>query len=554
MDEIAAQEVVATSNIIKQLLDLHSGTLAISSELDLDLLLQRIVETARRVTCSRYAALGVVGEDGLIELFLTSGISREEREQLGELPRGHGLLGVLIKEGVPIRIPNIGKDPRSVGFPPNHPPMITLLGMPIKYMSRVVGDLYLTDKENGELWSDEDEWLTSMLANHAAIAIGNAYLYRELQQERQQAEADRQRLAVILANLPQGVVVCDARGNITMLNQTAEQMLGFVLGGYVYSRPFVTKHPDGSLYDPADLPLSHTLAQGTPLNGQEMAVERTGSVATTDLLTSTAPLFDANGKLTGAVAVYQDISAIKTVARLKDEFFSMATHELRTPLTSITVSSGLLAEILDVQGGRVASLAHLVDDNVERMRKLVDDLLDLSRLEHNRLTLYRRDFNLCAVIEHTTQEIAPLAERKGQQLIVNGPEDSCEVNADASRIEQIILNLLSNAVKYTPEGGTISLTVQRNADETLVSVTDNGPGIPVNERELVFERFYRTAREASSATSGTGLGLPIAKMLVELHGGRIWVEEAGGGGSVFRFTIPATLLYSCSASATRLAG
>ena len=538
LTEDRVQQIQTSGAIIEGLLELHSGALAISSELDLDRLLQRIVETARRVTRSRYAALGVVGDDGRIDLFLTSGISQEEREQLGELPRGHGLLGVLIKEGKPIRIPNIQKDARSVGFPPHHPPMVTLLGMPLSYMGRVVGDLYLTDKQNGELWSDEDEWLTAMFANHAAVAIGNAYLYRELQQEREHAEADRHHLAVILEDLPEGIVVCDSEGNITILNAKATQMLGFTLGGNVHHRPFITSHADGSPYDDRELPLSRTLAHGAHISGQHIVVQLPAQGEAIDVLTSTAPLLDSSGRLVGAVAVYQDITAIKAVERLKDEFFSMATHELRTPLTSITMSAGLLAELVGGQGGKVAGLARLVDDSAQRMRRLVDDLLDLSRLEHGRLTLYRRNFNLGALIEHASEAIAPLAERKGQQLTVQLPVGDCQVNADPTRIEQVILNLLANAVKYTPPSGHISLTVNQGESETAVSVADDGPGVPEEDRERIFERFYRSQQDAANSASGTGLGLPIARMLVELHGGRLWLEDAPAGGSVFRFSIP----------------
>ncbi len=538
LTEDEVQGLKTSGSIIRQLLALHSGALAISGELDLDRLLQQIVETARRVTRSRYAALGVVGNDGLIDLFLTSGISKQEREQLGELPRGHGLLGVLIKEGKPIRIPNIQEDARSVGFPPHHPPMLTLLGMPISYMGRVVGDLYLTDKENGELWSDEDEWLTAMFANHAAVAIGNAHLYRELQQERERAEADRLRHTVILENLPEGVMVCDTQGNITLLNAIAERMLGLAVGGNVHHRTIATSHADGSPYDDRELPLSRTLAHGDHVGGQHIVVLQPSQGEAIDVLTSTAPLLDSSGRLIGAVAVYQDISHIKAVERLKDEFFSMATHELRTPLTSITMSAGLLAELVAGQGGKVAGLARLVDDSAERMRRLVDDLLDLSRLEHGRLTLYRRDFNLGAVIEHASEVIAPLAERKGQQLTVQLPQGGCRVNADATRIEQVILNLLANAVKYTPAGGRISLSVSNGEAETVIAVADNGPGVLEDDRERIFERFYRSKQNETGRASGTGLGLPITRMLVELHGGRLWLEDASGGGSVFRFSIP----------------
>jgi len=525
----------SSDQLILHLLELHEGALAISSTLELSVILQRVVDTARRLTASRYAALGVVGEDGLITMFITSGIPAEEREVMGELPRGHGLLGVLIKEGKPIRIPNIAADQRSSGFPPNHPPMTTLLGMPIRYLGRVVGDLYLTDKEDGLFWSDEDEWLTGLLASHAAVAISNAYLYHELKLQQEHAEANHRRLAVIMAALPEGIVVCDKAGRVLLLNETAHLLLGWQVGDDVQARPYLTTQPDGSPYTTASLPLVHTLREGVALSGQQMTVSQPhGKVV--DVLTSTAPLLDSSGTLAGAVAVYQDISQITELARLKDEFFSMATHELRTPLTSITMSSGLLAELLLAQGGRVAGLAALVDESARRLGTLVDDLLDLSRLEHGRLRLYCRPFDLCALLNRIVDETLPLAERKSQQLTVIA-DQSCALEADPGRIEQVVLNLIANAIKYTPAGGNIQVSVNYGRGVTTIAVADNGPGIPAHEREHIFERFYRREDEGT-AQAGSGLGLPIARQLVELHGGRLWVEDVPGGGSIFRFTIP----------------
>jgi PAS domain S-box-containing protein len=524
---------------VQQLFELHEAALAISSELDLSRLLQRIVEVARQLTRSRYAALGILGEDGLIDQFLTSGISETEREAIGELPRGHGLLGVLIKEGRPIRIANIGADPRSVGFPPNHPLMITLLGMPILYRGHIVGDLYLTDKENGDLWTDEDEWLTSLLSSHAAIAIANARLYRALEEERRLADAERQRLEVLLENLPEGVMVCDAAGMVTILNPVARQLFGWEVGRHFTDRPVRVQQPDGRTYARADLPLMRTLRDNKHIRGQHLVVDDLDTGRPRDIFASTAPLLDAHGRLTGAVGVYQDITALKEVERLKDDFFSMATHELRTPLTSITMSSGLLAELLAAHGGRVGELARLVAENAQRMRTLVDDLLDLSRLEHGRLVLHRREFDLGTVARHVADQLEPLAERKGQQLAVDIPPTRTEVQADSSRIEQVLLNLLGNAIKYTPAGGTVRVVLTRQGGQAQVAVQDSGPGVALEEREHIFERFYRTQQHEVDRSTGTGLGLPIARMLVELHGGRLWYEDAPGGGSRFCFTLPA---------------
>jgi PAS domain S-box-containing protein len=525
---------------VQQLFDLHEAALAISSELDLSRLLQRIVEVARQLTRSRYAALGIVDEDGLIDQFLTSGLSETEREAIGELPRGHGLLGVLIKEGRPIRIANIGADPRSVGFPANHPIMITLLGMPIIYRGEIVGDLYLTDKENGEMWTDEDEWLTSLLASHAAVAISNAHLYRVLEQERHQADTERRRLEVLLENLPEGVMVCDAAGVVTMLNPVARQLFGWEVGHHFTDRPARIQHPDGSAYVLENLPLMRTLRDEARVRGQHLVVTDPDSGRPRDIFASTAPLHDSEGHLTGAVGVYQDITALKEVERLKDDFFSMATHELRTPLTSITMSSGLLAELLAAHGGRVGELARLVAENAQRMRTLVDDLLDVSRLEHGRLALHRREFDLRDAVRHAVDQIEPLSERKDQQLAVELPPARLAVQADSSRVEQVLLNLLGNAVKYTPLKGAVRVLVDHQDGLAQVTVQDSGPGVAPEERDRIFERFYRTRQHEVDRTTGTGLGLPIARKFVELHGGRLWYEEAPGGGSAFCFTFPAT--------------
>jgi signal transduction histidine kinase len=180
----------------EQLDALRKASLALTEELDLATVLQRVVDQARALVGAKYGALGVLEENGeFIDQFLTSGISSEQRERLGKPPRGHGLLGALIKEGKPIRIPSIASDIRSVGFPPNHPEMRSLLGVPIKFREEILGDLYLTDKRSqlGDvtIFSEQDQNLLEMFASQAAIAIKNAQLYRQSQQLTLLQERDR---------------------------------------------------------------------------------------------------------------------------------------------------------------------------------------------------------------------------------------------------------------------------------------------------------------------------------------------------------------------------
>lgn len=163
-----------------RMLALDDASKALAAELSLEQVLQRIVDAAASIADAQYGALGVVGPDGYLSEFITTGISVEVRESIGALPRGHGLLGVLIRLGRSLRVPNIGKDPRRVGFPPNHPAMTSLLGVPIRIHGQVIGDLYLTDKVGGPEFTEEDQRQIELLAAHAGIAIENARLYRRL--------------------------------------------------------------------------------------------------------------------------------------------------------------------------------------------------------------------------------------------------------------------------------------------------------------------------------------------------------------------------------------
>jgi len=161
---------------------LDRATRAIAGELDLDRVLQLIVDSVRELVGTKYAALGIVDADGRIERFITSGISAELRAQIGPLPEGHGLLGTIIRDGVTLRIPDISKHPDSFGFPPHHPPMHSLLGLPINVGGATVGDFYLTEKLGAAEFSDDDEELVEMFALHAGLAIQNARLHQDLQE------------------------------------------------------------------------------------------------------------------------------------------------------------------------------------------------------------------------------------------------------------------------------------------------------------------------------------------------------------------------------------
>jgi signal transduction histidine kinase len=227
--------------------------------------------------------------------------------------------------------------------------------------------------------------------------------------------------------------------------------------------------------------------------------------------------------------------------RLKSQFLSLVSHELRTPLSSIKASAEVLISTApdDAPEAQVRLLRN-IDRSSDRLGALITDLLDLTRLEGGRLELKREHLDLRDVAEEALATIGPLADGRRQKLSVDVDELPCPVDGDRRRLEQVALNLLTNAVKYSRIGGRIWLSVRRAPGQTIrLEVRDDGPGIRDSDQRMVFERFYRPDTEETRSAPGTGLGLPIARALAELHGGSIELRSEAGRGTSFVVSLPA---------------
>ncbi len=223
--------------------------------------------------------------------------------------------------------------------------------------------------------------------------------------------------------------------------------------------------------------------------------------------------------------------------RLKEAFLSGISHQLLTPITAIRAAVDIL-QTSGIDGSEPgATLLSNIARNTLRLENLVRELLDLAQLRSGTVRLDLKTFDLKSLLEDCVASMQPLVQEKEQTLTLTSPSCQCRVRADRGRLERVPINLLSNACKFTPAGGTINVALRRENGRYVVSVADTGPGIAPGERERVFERFYSRSR-GPQQNAGTGLGLAIAKALVELHGGRIWVESERGHGSVFSFTLP----------------
>ena len=224
---------------------------------------------------------------------------------------------------------------------------------------------------------------------------------------------------------------------------------------------------------------------------------------------------------------------------MKTEFVSLVSHELRTPLTSI---KGYVDLLIDGTVGELEPMQieflEIVQSNTDRLVSLINDLLDISRIEARRMELHLTPVDLQLVVRNVVAMLGPQIAAKGQTLALCGADALPEVVADGNRITQVVTNLLSNAHKYTPSGGHIAITITTEPSALRIAVRDTGVGLTADEQAQLFTKFFRAANPMTQDVGGTGLGLTITRSLVEMHGGQIRVEIAPGAGSEFSFTLP----------------
>jgi two-component system phosphate regulon sensor histidine kinase PhoR len=265
-----------------------------------------------------------------------------------------------------------------------------------------------------------------------------------------------------------------------------------------------------------------------------------GTIRVRTFAVTAAPVLasEKGGTAIGAVLVLHDISELRRLERVRQDFVANVSHEFKTPLTAIrgfaeTLLSGALE---DVDHRR--RFVEIIQDHAERLTRLTDDLLKLSTIEAGRMELDLHTVNPRELLQLTADTAAFAADKKQQTIQIECPKNLPAIRGDAGRLRDVLQNLLDNAVQYTPAEGHIIASAAVDGDEVVFTVADNGIGIPQAEQERIFERFYRVDEGRSREVGGTGLGLSIARHIAEAHGGRVWVESAIGQGSRFHFSVP----------------
>jgi two-component system, OmpR family, phosphate regulon sensor histidine kinase PhoR len=349
-------------------------------------------------------------------------------------------------------------------------------------------------------------------------------------------QQERNRSAAILASMAEGVAVIDAQERLVFCNQAFRRI--FRLGmAPADGRPMIELVREPELLTT----VRRALSGAAPEAGE---LER-GTVLRQSFRVTASPL--QAGETGGAALVLHDITDLRRLERVRRDFVANVSHEFKTPLTAIQgFAETLLGGALEDQTNN-RRFVEIIRTHAARLARLTDDLLELARIESGRIEIDRREVSIAEVAEVCAETTRPRIEHSDLQLELRIPEDLPHVSADPRRLREILQNLLDNATQYTPRGGRIwveaRVTTVAEAGKgafsgVVVTVGDTGIGIPQSDQQRIFERFYRVDAARSREAGGTGLGLAITKHLVELHGGRIWVESEVGRGSQFHFSVP----------------
>jgi PAS domain S-box-containing protein len=364
----------------------------------------------------------------------------------------------------------------------------------------------------------------------AANYVARAVAVEELKEHQRRAEEAQARLAAIVESSEDAIVGKTLDGIVTSWNSAAERMFG-------YTAAEMIGEPVSRLI-PADrrddlVPIFSALRRGDRV--EHFDTERVRKDGTRIQVSLTiSPIRDADGRIIGASKIARDVSERRAAERAKDEFLAMLGHELRNPLAA--VQSAIIAARLDAS--RREDALEIAGRQAVQLRRLVDDLLDVARVTQGKITLRKRRLFLATIVERAVEATRTQIEERGHALSVSLPPE-IEIDADAGRLEQVLVNLLSNAAKYTPVGGRIDVSAARRGDEIVLRVRDNGIGIGADMLSRVFELFSQASRSLDRTQGGLGLGLALAKRLVELHGGRVEARSDGcGQGSEFIACLP----------------
>lgn len=526
----------------------------VSSSLDLDRALNRTLALLNDAIGAEQGTIMLRGaDDDMLHYRAGYGYLSDKISGVGhnyKLKVGEGLAGWVMANREPVLVGDLLKDPRWITTASSSREHRSAIVVPLSVAEDVIGVLMVFHRKVN-FFSAERLGLVKAIAGQVSVAINNAHLYELIRDQAERLgsmlrreQEDASRSQAILEAVADGVLVTGENNRITFLNDSAEKILDLESSRVVGQSLDVF----AGLFGKAAGSWMQTIRlwSESPSKYQkgEMYAEQLDLQNGRIILVHLAPVILQNDLL-GTVSIFRDITHEVEVDRLKSEFVATVSHELRTPMTSIRGYTDVL--LMGAAGALNENQVHflsIIKNNTERLNILVNDLLDISRIESGRVTLSPQSLDLREVAEDVIDDVLRRSqdENKPMALSLDAPRKLPLVFGDMERVRQVMSNLVLNSYHYTPENGTITVHIHllNGGSQVQVDVEDNGVGIAREDQERIFERFYRGEDPLVLATPGTGLGLSIVKQIVEMHKGQIWVKSSGvpGEGSTFSFTLP----------------
>jgi two-component system, OmpR family, phosphate regulon sensor histidine kinase PhoR len=479
----------------------------ITRHLDLDQALASIVDAAVRLTGAEEGSLMLVDED-TGELYMRASKNFDD-EFVGtfRIKVEDSLAGEVIRTGEPILLD--GESPRKIK---TSYLVHSLIFVPLLLEGKIVGLLGVDNRTARLPLHNSDLSLMQALAEYAVIALENARLYETTQ-------AHLHQLETVIQQVEDGVLITDLEGRMLLANRTIRELFS------LDNEPLVGRLLKEVFPNPELQFLFSRRHSASP-------AQRRTEITLADDRIFNAHLTPIEG--VGYAMVMNDITQLKELDRLKSEFVSTVSHDLRSPLTTILGYVDLIERAGPVTRQQKEFITR-IQNSVGSITTLISDLLDLGKIESG-IDSQKETVLLNTLARNALEGIRARADAKHIHLLVSLDEQIPSLNGNPIRLRQMITNLLDNAVKYTPEGGTVNLSTQREEGQILLRVSDSGIGIPSTEIPYVFNKFYRASNVQN--TAGTGLGLSIVKSVTEIHGGRVWVDSTDGKGTKFTVVLP----------------
>jgi PAS domain S-box-containing protein len=497
---------------------------ALTQELDLDKLLGRILYISAEMLAGQAGLIALRSEKGGWKIATSLGISaslaRYLEPLLAEIPDNENPARFELPE-VNRLLQNLA---RTVGLG-----LFTGVGLPLITREKVIGVIFVFRNYPG-IFSSNDRALLQSFANQAAIAVDNAQLYRQVSQ-------DKQRMDALIDSAADGILILSSGHAITRCNPAFARMLGEPINEIVGKSHedviSLTCHEDM-------LTLEQAEAGGWPLTPNaalyvEGDLQRSSGISLPVGITY-APLISQEGSLLNIIATIRDITRFREAEEIKSTFISVISHELKTPVALIKGYVGTLRRE-DANWNReiVKDSLAVIEEEADRLTGLIENLLDASRLQAGGLSINPSDVALNDVADRVAKKLQ--TQSSIHNIVVDFPDNFPIVSGDETRLEQVLSNLISNGIKYSPQGGEIRISGQVRPTQVIVCISDQGPGVAPEDIPHIFDRFYRSSI-AKRTTKGAGLGLYLARAVIEAHGGRIWVDPQPGKGARICFSLP----------------